>query len=80
MSFRAALQRALWWGLLAILAGCGSLPFGAEPKDEHEAKPKSAPQFRLEVEAPQSLQALLLQHLDLARLLGGGAQHWRATP
>jgi len=68
MSFRAALHVALWWGLMGLLAGCGSLPFGPKAEDEKPAEPPRPPQFRLEVQAPGSLRALLLEHLDLARL------------
>jgi translocation and assembly module TamA len=68
MTFGAALQRALWLLLAAALAGCAQLPFGAEPAAEAPAGPVRAPQFRLEVAAPADLRALLLQHLDLARL------------
>jgi len=68
MSFRAALHVALWWGLMGLLAGCGSMPFGPKAEDDKPAEPPLPPQFRLEVEAPASLRALLVEHLDLARL------------
>ncbi len=65
MSFRAALHLALWFLIAALAAGCSSLPFAAAPQADTPARP---PQFRLEVVAPANLSALLLQHLDLARL------------
>ena len=68
MSFRAALHLALWWGLMGLLAGCGSLPFGSKAEDDKPAEPPRPPQFRLEVDAPSPQRELLLEHLDLARL------------
>jgi translocation and assembly module TamA len=68
MSFRAALRWALWWGLAGLLAGCGSLPFGSKPDDDKPVGTPRPAQFRLEVSAPPPLRALLLEHLDLARL------------
>jgi translocation and assembly module TamA len=71
MTFRAALRRALWFLLVAALAGCAQLPFRNGPAAEQPdtlPKPPRPPQFRLEVAAPSDLRALLLQHLDLARL------------
>ena len=68
MSFRAALQLALWFLLVAALAGCASLPFQSEPSKDTPAEPKRPAQFRLQVDAPADLSALLLKHLDLARL------------
>ena len=68
MSFRAALHLALWFLLVAALAGCASLPFQSEPPQDTPAEPKRPAQFRLEVDAPADLRALLLKHLDLARL------------
>jgi translocation and assembly module TamA len=67
MTFRAALHTALWLLIAAALAGCSSLPFGAAPADGAD-EPVRTQQFRLEVEAPANLRALLLRHLDLARL------------
>ena len=68
MSFRAALHLALWFLLVSALAGCGSLPFQSDPSMGMPVEPKRPPQFRLDVDAPADLNALLLQHLDLARL------------
>jgi translocation and assembly module TamA len=68
MSFRPALYLALWFLMAAVLAGCSSLPFRAAPEQDSPAQPPRPPQFRLEVVAPANLRALLLQHLDLARL------------
>ena len=68
MSFRAALHLALWFLLVTVLAGCSSLPFQAAPGQGTPAEPPRPPQFRLDVSAPPALSALLLQHLDLARL------------
>ena len=70
MTLRAALYLALWFLLAATLGGCGSLPFLNGNGNGAEAAPevKRAPQFRLEVDAPAELRALLLEHLDLARL------------
>jgi translocation and assembly module TamA len=71
MNLRAALHLALWLGLLGLLGlqgGCANLPFLSKATDEAEAEPPRPAQFRLDVEAPSELRALLLQHLDLARL------------
>ncbi|MGL6108500.1 MAG: autotransporter assembly complex protein TamA, partial [Rubrivivax sp.] len=68
MSFRAALQLALWLGWLALLGGCAHLPFMSSTTEASATEPKRPAQFRLEVDAPSELRALLLQHLDLARL------------
>jgi len=68
MSCRAALHRALWFLLLSALAGCASLPFQTATSQDTPAEPKRPPQFRLVVDAPADLNALLLRHLDLARL------------
>lgn len=71
MSCRAALHLALWLGLLGMLCGCANLPFLSEPAAgaaAAEPEPKRPAQFRLEIDAPAELRALLLQHLDLARL------------
>lgn len=68
MSFRAALHRALWFLLAAALAGCANLPFGSNPATDTATPALRPPQFRLDVVAPAPLRALLLQHLDLARL------------
>ncbi len=71
MSLPTALRQALWsglLGLLGLLVGCGSLPFGSESVDAVKPEPPRPPQFRLQVSAPPALQALLLEHLDLARL------------
>ncbi len=67
MILRAALHLALWLGLMGLLGGCSSLPFLSD-KPEAAAEPKRPAQFRLEVDAPSELRALLLRHLDLARL------------
>jgi translocation and assembly module TamA len=67
MRFRAALHLALWFLLVSALAGCASLPFQSDPTQDTPVEPKQ-PQFRLDVDAPADLSALLLQHLDLARL------------
>lgn len=68
MSFHAALPLALWFLLVSALAGCSSLPFQAAPVQDTPAEAPRPQQFRLEVVAPSALSALLLQHLDLARL------------
>jgi translocation and assembly module TamA len=68
MTFRAALHLALWFLLVSVLAGCAGMPFGPDASKEAPVEPKRPPQFRLEVDAPSNLSALLLQHLDLARL------------
>jgi len=68
MTLRAALRLALCFLLLSALAGCAGLPFGGEGTQDAQAQPKRPPQFRLTVDAPSNLSALLLQHLDLARL------------
>ena len=68
MRLRAALHLALWFLMVTALAGCGSLPFQSQPDDEAPAAPRRPPQFRLNVDAPSDLSALLLQHLGLARL------------
>jgi len=68
MTYRAALQRALWLLLVLALAGCSHLPFGNQAPAETPAEAPRPPQFRLDVEAPGALRTLLLQHLDLARL------------
>ena len=68
MKFRAALRWALWWGLMGLLAGCGSLPFGDQPQEDKPVEPKRPPQFNLDVNAPPPLRELLAQHLDLSRL------------
>lgn len=67
MTARAALLLALCF-LLAALGGCAQSPLrpGATPQTPAEA-PRPA-QFRLQVQAPSPLDALLRQHLDLARL------------
>lgn len=62
-----------WLGLLLAmqLGGCATvaqwLP-GAAPGPAAAASTPQAPEFRLEVLAPTALRALLLRHLDLARL------------
>jgi len=53
--------------LLALLGGCGVLRPAATPVNE-AAGPATAPAVRLVVEAPAPLDALVAQHLDLARL------------
>lgn len=56
-------RRALGALALALLCGCSLLP-------SKETAPAAAPVealYRLEVEAPDELRALLLEHLDLAR-------------
>jgi translocation and assembly module TamA len=71
MSCRAALHLALWLGLMGLLGlqgGCSSLPFLSKAPHEAAAEPKRPPQFRLDIDAPSELRALLQQHLDLARL------------
>jgi translocation and assembly module TamA len=69
MTWRAALRWALCWASLAVLTGCSSLPFGPDAKaDETTEAPRREPQFRLTIDAPSDLAALLQQHLDLARL------------
>jgi translocation and assembly module TamA len=68
MRLRAALLPALWLLLASALAGCASLPWQAEASPQAAAEPRHPAQFRLEVDAPGDLRALLLQHLDLARL------------
>ena len=70
MTLRAALHLALWFLMAVMLGGCASLPFGAGPAGSKGSvdAPKRTLQFRLEVDAPAELRALLLQHLDLARL------------
>lgn len=64
----AALRRGLLALALAALSGCALLPFG---KDDEKPEPAAAapaqPQYRLEVDAPDDLRRLLLEHLDLAR-------------
>ena len=69
MSCRAALHLALWLGLLGLLGlqgGCANLL--SNTSAAAAAEPKRPPQFRFDVDAPSELRALLLQHLDLARL------------
>ena len=68
MTLRAALSLALCFLLLSALAGCSGLPFRGDAQQDAQAQPKRPPQFRLTVDAPADLKALLLQHLDLARL------------
>ena len=68
MTLRAALHLALCFLLLSALAGCAGLPFRDDAEQDAQTAPKRPPQFRLTVDAPSRLQALLLQHLDLARL------------
>jgi len=68
MSFRAALHLALWFLLATTLGGCASLPFQSDSLKDTPFEPKRPPQFRLDVDAPADLSALLLKHLDLARL------------
>jgi translocation and assembly module TamA len=68
MRFRAALHLALWFLMVAALAGCASLPFQSDPTQDKPVELKRPPQFRLDVDAPADLGALLLRHLDLARL------------
>jgi translocation and assembly module TamA len=68
MSFRAALQLALWFLVTAALGGCSSLPFMNGKASDAEPQVQRDPQFRLEVDAPSGLGKLLRQHLDLARL------------
>jgi translocation and assembly module TamA len=65
--------RALWWlPLLVSLGGCSSLPFLGD-RERADAGAAEAPAetgpplYELEVEAPEPLRALLLEHLDLAR-------------
>lgn len=68
MTLRAALHLALCFLLLSALAGCAGLPFRDDAEQDAQTAPKRPPKFRLTVDAPSRLQALLLQHLDLARL------------
>jgi len=68
MRCRAALHLALWFLLLSALAGCASLPFQTSTSQDTPAEPRRPPQFRLDVDAPANLNALLLRYLDLARL------------
>jgi len=68
MSLRAALHLALWFLLVSALGGCSSLPFQSDPLGNSPIEPKRPAQFRLDVDAPADLSALLLKHLDLARL------------
>ncbi|HRH89205.1 MAG TPA: BamA/TamA family outer membrane protein [Rubrivivax sp.] len=68
MRLRAALHLALWFLLATTLGGCGSLPFLDNQAADADPVVKREPQFRLEIDAPAPLRALLEQHLDLARL------------
>jgi translocation and assembly module TamA len=68
MIFRAALHLALWFVLAAALGGCASLPFTQSKPEGAGVEVRREPQFRLEIDAPSELRALLQQHLDLARL------------
>ena len=70
MKFRAALRWALWWGLMGLLAGCGSLPFGDQPQEDKPVEPKRPPQFNLDVNAPPPLRELLAQRVMWSLLNG----------
>lgn len=61
-----AARRLLGALVLAALQGCALLPGGGEKPAEAAGAP-AQPLYRLEVEAPDELRALLLEHLDLAR-------------
>src|ERR1035441_9682257 len=71
MRLRAAPMRALSVGLLvALLAGCSSLPFLSKKDDTDAAARPSEPEVKLydlEIEAPAPLRAMLLEYLDLSR-------------
>jgi translocation and assembly module TamA len=63
----AALRRGLGALVLAALSGCALLPFGDDKKPAEPAAAPAEPLYRLEVDAPDELRRLLLEHLDLAR-------------
>ena len=67
MTVRAALLLALCF-LLAALGGCAQSPLRPGATAEAPAEAPRPAQFRLQVDAPAPLDALLRQHLDLARL------------
>jgi translocation and assembly module TamA len=75
MTLAGVLRTACLAGAAAVLAGCASLPFGlGGARDDAAAAPAgaaSAPvdraEYRLDVQAPGPLRALLMNYLDLAR-------------
>ena len=71
MSRCAALCRAALHALgalaLATLSGCALLRGGDKPPGAEPAAAPTRPLYRLEVDAPDELRGLLLDHLDLAR-------------
>ncbi|MES2991859.1 MAG: BamA/TamA family outer membrane protein [Pseudomonadota bacterium] len=75
MTLSSVLRTAVLAVAAAVLAGCASLPFGlGSSRDDAAAAPADAASaaadradYRLDVQAPGPLRALLLNYLDLAR-------------
>jgi translocation and assembly module TamA len=75
MTLARALRTACLAVAAAVLAGCASLPFGLGGSREDAATapggaasaPSDRAEYRLDVQAPDPLRALLLNYLDLAR-------------
>jgi translocation and assembly module TamA len=71
MTWRAALHRALWGSVVAmLLGGCSSLPFFSKADDAAAAGKPREPEvalYEFDVDAPRPLRAMLLTYLDVAR-------------
>jgi len=62
------LLRALATSLVVLaLAGCASLPFFGDKKDDSEQSEPLVAQYDVEVDAPAPLKTLLLDYLDVSR-------------